>query len=313
MNKRQQLIGIIFMLLATFFWGTTFVAQSAGMDYIGPFTYNCCRSFVGCVVLIPVAIFYERLNNKGVSSQAEGTLSVTGNKKDLIIGGIVCGTVLTAASGLQQIGIIYTSVGKTGFLTVLYIVLVPIFGLFLKKKCQLNVWISVLVAVVGLYLLCIQEDFSIVLTDFYVLGCAVMWAVHILFVDYYSPKVNGVWLSSIQFFVSGILSGIIMFIFETPNWASIIACTGPILYAGVFSSGVAFTLQILAQKRLDASIAALIMSTESVFSVLSGWIILNETLTSREALGCVFMFIAVLFAQFTLPKRIPKKNRNVSD
>lgn len=307
MNKKQQLIGIVFMLLATFFWGTTFVAQSAGMDYIGPFTYNCCRSFVGCIVLIPVAIFYERLNNKGVSSQAEGTPSVTNNKKSLLIGGIVCGTVLTVASGLQQIGIIYTSVGKTGFLTVLYIVLVPIFGLFLKKKCQLNVWISVLVAVVGLYLLCIQEDFSIVLTDLYVLGCAVMWAIHILVVDHYSPRVNGVWLSSIQFLVCGILSGVLMFIFETPTLDSIIACAGPILYAGVFSSGVAFTLQILAQKYLDASIAALIMSTESVFSVLSGWIILHETLSTREALGCVFMFIAVLFAQFTLPKRKAKQ------
>lgn len=307
MNKRQQLIGIVFMLLATFFWGTTFVAQSAGMDYIGPFTYLCCRSFVGCIVLIPVAVLYERKNNKGVSSQAEGTPSVTNNKKNLIIGGIVCGTVLTAASALQQIGIIYTSVGKTGFLTVLYIVLVPIFGLFLKQKCQLNVWISVLVAVVGLYLLCIQEDFSIVLTDLYVLGGAVMWAVHILFVDHYSPRVNGVWLSSIQFLVCGILSGILMFIFETPSLDSIIACAGPILYAGVFSSGVAFTLQILAQKYLNASIAALIMSTESVFSVLSGWIFLHELLSRREILGCVFMFIAVLLAQFAFPTRKSKK------
>ena len=308
MKKKQQLIGIVFMLLATFFWGTTFVAQSAGMDYIGPFTYNCCRSFVGCLVLIPVAIFYERFNNKGVASNTEGAPSVSNNKKTLIIGGIACGVVLTIASGLQQIGIVYTSVGKTGFLTVLYIILVPIFGLFLKKKCQLNVWISVLIAVVGLYLLCIQEDFSIVLTDLYVIGCAVMYAVHILVVDHYSPKVNGVWLSSIQFLVCGILSGILMFIFETPTLDNIIACTGPILYAGVFSSGVAFTLQILGQKYLDASIAALIMSTESVFSVLSGWIILNETLTSREALGCVFMFIAVLFAQFTLPTRAKKRS-----
>ncbi len=308
MKKKQQLIGIVFMLLATFFWGTTFVAQSAGMDYIGPFTYLCCRSFIGCIVLIPVALLYERKNNKGVSSQTEGTPSVTSNRKNLIIGGIICGTVLTAASALQQIGIIYTSVGKTGFLTVLYIVLVPIFGLFLKKKCQLNVWISVLVAVVGLYLLCIQEDFSIVLTDLYVLGGAVMWAVHILFVDHYSPKVNGVWLSSIQFLVCGILSGVLMFIFETPNMENILACAGPILYAGVFSSGVAFTLQILGQKYLDASLAALIMSTESVFSVLSGWIILHEVLSSREIFGCVFMFIAVLLAQFTFPTRKAKQS-----
>ncbi len=308
MNKKQQLIGIIFMLLATFFWGTTFVAQSAGMDYIGPFTYLCCRSFIGCIVLIPVALLYERKNNKGVSSLTEGTPSVTSNRKNLIVGGIICGTVLTAASALQQIGIIYTSVGKTGFLTVLYIVLVPIFGLFLKKKCQLNVWISVLVAVVGLYLLCIQEDFSIVLTDLYVLGGAVMWAVHILFVDHFSPRVNGVWLSSIQFLVCGILSGVLMFIFETPNMENILACAGPILYAGIFSSGVAFTLQILGQKYLDASLAALIMSTESVFSVLSGWIILHEVLSSREIFGCVFMFIAVLLAQFTFPTRKAKQS-----
>lgn len=306
-SKKQQLLGIVFMLLATIFWGTTFVAQSAGMDHLGPFTYNCCRSFVGCVVLIPVAIFYDRFNNKGVSSQVEGAPSVSSNRKNLIIGGIVCGVVLTVASGLQQIGIVYTSIGKTGFLTVLYIVIVPLLGLFLKKKCQLNVWISVIIAVVGLYLLCITENFSIVPTDLYVLGCAVMYAVHILVVDHYSPKVNGVWLSCIQFFVCGILSGVIMFIIETPTIENIIACAGPILYAGVFSSGVAFTLQILGQKYLDATLAALIMSMESVISVLSGWIFLHEMLSPREILGCVFVFIAVLLAQFAFPSKKAKK------
>ncbi len=306
-SKKQQLLGIVFMLLATIFWGTTFVAQSAGMDHLGPFTYNCCRSFVGCIVLIPIAIFYDRFNNKGVSSQAEGAPSVSSNKKNLIIGGIVCGVVLTVASGLQQIGIVYTSIGKTGFLTVLYIVIVPLLGLFLKKKCQLNVWISVIIAVVGLYLLCITENFSIVPTDLYVLGCAVMYAVHILVVDHYSPKVNGVWLSCIQFFVCGILSGVIMFIIETPTIENIIACAGPILYAGVFSSGVAFTLQILGQKYLDATLAALIMSMESVISVLSGWIFLHEMLSPREILGCVFVFIAVLLAQFAFPSKKAKK------
>ena len=309
-SKKQQLLGIVFMLLATIFWGTTFVAQSAGMDHLGPFTYNCCRSFVGCIVLIPVAIFYDRFNNKGVSSQVEGAPSVSNSRKNLIIGGIVCGVVLTIASGLQQIGIVYTSIGKTGFLTVLYIVIVPLLGLFLKKKCQLNVWISVVIAVIGLYLLCITENFTIVPTDLYVLGCAVMYAVHILVVDHYSPRVNGVWLSCIQFLVCGILSGVIMFIIETPTIENIIACAGPILYAGIFSSGVAFTLQILGQKYLDATLAALIMSMESVISVLSGWIFLNEMLSSREILGCVFVFIAVLLAQFAFPSKKAKKEAN---
>ena len=309
-SKKQQLLGIVFMLLATIFWGTTFVAQSAGMDHLGPFTYNCCRSFVGCIVLIPVAIFYDRFNNKGVSSQVEGAPSVSNSRKNLIIGGIVCGVVLTIASGLQQIGIVYTSIGKTGFLTVLYIVIVPLLGLFLKKKCQLNVWISVVIAVIGLYLLCITENFTIVPTDLYVLGCAVMYAVHILVGDHYSPRVNGVWLSCIQFLVCGILSGVIMFIIETPTIENIIACAGPILYAGIFSSGVAFTLQILGQKYLDATLAALIMSMESVISVLSGWIFLNEMLSSREILGCVFVFIAVLLAQFAFPSKKAKKEAN---
>lgn len=304
MKRKQQFIGVVFMLLAAFFWGTTFVAQSAGMDYIGPFTYNCCRSFVGSIILIPIAIIYERIS-KGVSSRVEGAPSVHSNTstKNLIIGGIACGIVLTIASGLQQIGIIYTSVGKTGFLTALYIVLVPIFGLFLKKKCHLNVWISVAIAVVGLYLLCIREDFSILGTDFYVLGCAVMYAIHILVVDRYAPHVNGVWLSSIQFFVCGILSGILMFLFEAPDMNNIIACAVPILYAGIFSSGVAFTLQILGQKYLSASLAALIMSFEAVISVLSGWIILQEALSVREIWGCVFMFVAVIIAQIAFPKR----------
>ena len=204
---------------------------------------------------------------------------------------------LCIASNLQQFGIKYTTVGKAGFITAMYIIIVPVIGIFLKKTTGLRIWISVLLAVGGLYLLCMTEGFSIAFGDLLVLLCAVMFSVHILIIDYFSPKVDGVRMSCIQFFVSGILSGVAMLIFEQPDLGAILQAWMPILYAGVMSCGVAYTLQIVGQKDMDPTIASLILSLESVVSVLAGWVILGQKLSSKELFGCVLMFAAIILAQ----------------
>ena len=232
---------------------------------------------------------------------------VDGTRKDLIQGGIACGLLLFAASSLQQMGIQYTTAGKAGFITAFYIVFVPVLGIFLKKAAGWKVWMSVFLALIGLYFLCIKEGFSIGKGDIMIFACALVFAVHILVIDYYSPKVDGVKMSCIQFFVCGIASLPFMFLTETPQIGNILDARMPILYAGVMSCGVAYTLQILGQKHANPAIASLLLSMESCFSVLSGWIILGETLSAREGIGCVLMFVAIILAQ--LPdKREKLKN-----
>ena len=272
-----------------------FVAQSVGMNYIGPFTFNCIRSIMGGLVLIPCILFFDK-QEKGEAKREKKE-----DSKTLLIGGICCGLALCIASNLQQIGIKYTTVGKAGFITALYIVLVPIFGIFLRKKVSGRVWFSVAIAVVGLYLLCITDEFRIGKGDFFVLLCALVFTIHILVIDYFSPKVNGIKLSCIQFLVAGLLSGVPMLISEKPSFSTILAAWAPLLYAGIMSCGVGYTLQIVAQKDAEPTIASLILSLESVFSVLAGWIILGQTLAGKEIMGCVLMFAAIILAQ--LPTR----------
>ncbi len=219
----------------------------------------------------------------------------------LLIGGLCCGIALAVSSGFQQIGVANTTVGKAGFITALYIVIVPLLGIFLGKKVGALVWGGVGLAVIGMYLLCITEGFSISLGDLLVLICAVGFAVHILVIDHFSPKVDGVRMSCIQFFVCAVLSSIPMFIFETPSFSAILSAAMPILYTGVMSSGVAYTLQIVAQKDTDPTLASLLLSLESVFAVLAGWILLREGLSHRELLGCALVFAAVILAQW--PKK----------
>jgi drug/metabolite transporter (DMT)-like permease len=223
--------------------------------------------------------------------------STSQDKKTVLIGGVCCGIALFLASNLQQVGIQYTSVGKAGFITAMYIVLVPVLGIFLGKRAGLKVWISVALAVAGLYLLCITEGFSIGKGDILVLLCAFGFSAHILVIDYFSPKADGVRLSCIQFLVCGILSGICMFVTEKPDLSAILQAWMPILYAGVMSCGVAYTLQIIGQKDMDPTIASLILSLESVVSVLSGWALLGQKLSARELFGCVLMFAAIILAQ----------------
>ena len=304
MQKKQiPLKNSLLLLLAAVIWGIAFVAQSVGMDYVGGFTFNAVRSLIGSAVLVPL-IFIPGQNNSDNSETSEAAASTTSGiqkRKDLIIGGISCGICLCLASNFQQFGIKYTTVGKAGFITACYIVIVPIIGLFLGKKCSKFIWAAVAMALIGLYLLCITDGFSIGKGDLLVLVCAFLFSIHILVIDHFSPKADGVKLSCIQFLTCGILSAIPALILEHPQVSSILAAWQPILYAGVMSCGVAYTLQVIGQKNMNPTVASLILSMESCISVLAGWIILGQQLSAKEILGCVIMFAAIILAQ--LPQK----------
>lgn len=309
MQKQQiPLKNSLLLLLAAIIWGIAFVAQSVGMDYVGGFTFNAVRSLIGSAVLVPLILILGQKNSISSSAEFSGgsassydAESNTQSRKDLIIGGISCGICLCLASNFQQFGIKYTTVGKAGFITACYIVIVPVIGLFLGKKCSKFIWAAVAMSLVGLYLLCITDGFSVGKGDLLVLVCAFLFSVHILVIDYFSPKVDGVKLSCIQFLTCGILSGIPALLFEHPEISSILAAWQPILYAGVMSCGVAYTLQIIGQKNMNPTVASLILSLESCISVLAGWVILGQQLSAKEILGCVIMFAAIILAQ--LPQK----------
>lgn len=287
------------LALTAFIWGSAFVAQSVGMDYLGPFTFNSIRCLMGGIVLIPVLLLFKRNGRKKSQEQvAEVAGAGIGSRKDLIVGGICCGLALAAGSSLQQIGLVYTTAGKAGFITALYIVIVPVMGILLGKRVGLKVWIGVVLAATGMYFLCITEGFSIAKGDFFVLLCAAAFSVHILVIDSFAPKVDGAALSCIQFFVCGILCAVPMLVSEQPQISQIMEAWVPLAYAGVLSCGVAYTLQVVAQKNTDPAVASLILSLESVFSVLAGWVILGERLSGRELFGCALVFTAVILAQF---------------
>lgn len=302
---KTQLRNSLLLLLTAAIWGVAFVAQSVGMDHVGPFTFNMVRSLIGGIVLIPCIFLLDKINPSNDTPKTPREQAQY--KKTLITGGIFCGIFLALASNFQQMGIQYTTVGRAGFITACYIVIVPILGLlFFKKKCRSTIWIAVALALVGLYLLCITDGFSIGKGDLLVLVCAILFSFHILVIDHFSPLVDGVRMSCIQFFVCGILSGIFAFLLETPRMADIRMAWAPILYAGVLSCGVAYTLQIVGQKNMNPTVASLILSMESCISVLAGWAILGQKLTARELSGCLLMFAAIILAQ--LPeKKIPEK------
>lgn len=293
MNK-TKLFANLGLLLAALIWGSTFVAQSAGAELVETFTYQSTRSFIGGAVLLPV-IF---LRDKAAKKHPEYTPPTKKDNRLLLIAGICCGLVLTVAACLQQYGIAFTTVGKSGFITALYVVFVPIAGLLFGKKVRPVVWVSVLLAAVGLYLLCMTDSsFSLSLGDTYVLLCAFCFTAHIMVIDHFDRFCDPVKMSCIQFFTSGVVSGVLMFIFEKPDINNIIAAWLPICYAGVLSSGVAYTLQVVCQKNTEPAVASLLMSLESVFAVLSGAVILGEIPTLREAAGCVIMFSAIVLAE----------------
>lgn len=300
MNKfvlRQSLL----LLLAATIWGTAFVAQSVGMDYVGPFTFTATRNFIGCIVLLPVIIYWDK--NKLKKEHKVVKTKIIDRK--LLIGGLLTGTALCIASNLQQYGIMYTSVGKSGFITALYIVLVPIFGIIIGHKQNVRVWISIVIAVAGLYFLCMTTGiFRLQLADILLILCAATFSIQILLVDHFSPLVNAVKLAWMQFFVCGVLSALCMFIFENPTISSILSAWPSILYAGALSTGVAYTIQVVAQRGMNPAVASLIMSMESVISVIAGWLLLNQHLSGRELIGCALMFAAIVIVQ------LPGKEKN---
>lgn len=305
--KSQKLIGNLMLLVAALLWGTTFVAQSEGMDHMGPLTYQAARSVLGGLFLIPVICIFDGIKRK----KGTYTAPTRETKKKTLTAGIICGVILTVAALLQQYGIaLGTTSDKAGFITALYIVLVPVFGLFLKKRVHPLVWISVAVAVLGLYFLCIQGGLTILPCDLVTLCCAAVFAIHIIAIDNLAAPLDGIRISCIQFFTSALLSGIAMFIFEEPTVSALLDGWITVVYAGILSSGVAYTLQILGQQRTEPSVASILMSLESLFAVL-GTIVFTaftgsvQLPTAREWIGCALMFTAIMLTQ--IPDLIKKK------
>ena len=296
---KNKLRGSASLLLATIIWGSTFVAQSVGMDYIGPFTFQAVRCALAVIGLMPVIWLSDR-------KLADGkTFWQRWADRQLWKAGILCGIPLFLACNLQQLGIVDTDAGKSAFLTAMYIVIVPVIGIFLKKKPSIMVPISVALAVCGLYCLSCVGVTHISKGDLLLIACALMFAVQIIFVDRYAASVDALRLNTLQALVCAVLSGILMFTTETPQWDAVMTCWFPLAYAGFLSMGAAYSLQIIGQKHLEPTAASLIMSLESVFAVLFGSILLNETMTVWETVGCILVFIAVILSQ--IPVSIKKK------
>ncbi len=298
----KKLRNSLLLLLTATIWGVAFVFQSKGADVMRPFTFNCLRFFIGGMSLLVLIAAQSIIKKKEQKSNKKPS-------KTLIIGGVLCGILMFVATNFQQFGIEQTTVGKAGFITAFYIVLVPLLGIFIKKKCGIRAWISVAIALVGLYFLCIKDDFSIEIGDFLILMCALAFSVHILVVDHYAPLCDGVRLSCIQFFVSATLSGVCMLFFENDCMVQAFSALGgwdawqALIVTGIFSCGVAYTLQIIGQKNMDPTIASLILSLESVMSALAGWFFLGQSLLPKEMIGCALMFCAIIMAQVS-PKAI---------
>ena len=290
--KKNTLKGNLILLLTAVIWGISFVSQRVGMEYIKPNTFNGLRTILGAIVLVPFIIFRDKTLKSKKS-----------DKKLLITGGAVCGVLLCLASTIQTWGMVYTTSGKSGFITAMYMIFVPIIGLFIGKKLRALTVLGIAVGVAGMYLLSIHGggDLSLNKGDLLTLICAVIFAFHILVIDRLSGDVDGVKLACLQFFVAGSINLILMFLFEKPDWSMIRVCTVPILYSGIMSCGTAYTLQIIGQQYTEPTPASIIMSLESVFAALAGWILLNEAMTPAEILGCVLMFAAIVVVQ--LPKK----------
>ena len=282
----------IFLFITAFIWGTAFVAQSVGLDFLPPMAFNGIRTLLGGLVLLPFIWLMER---RKPAADRRPILPL--NDKLLLKAGVICGLLLGVAGNLQQFSLLHISAGKCGFITAFYIILVPIYGIFLKRRCPAVTWLGVVIALVGLYLLCIKESFTLGKGDPLAFACAAVFAGHIMVIDRYSPLVDGVRMSCIQFFVAGGLSLLAALFFEDIQWSYVLQAWQPLLYAGALSCGVAYTLQVVGQNGVEPTVASLILSLESVFSVLAGWIVLHDAMTGRELTGCLLMFFAIILVQ----------------
>ena len=298
-----QLKNSLLLLLCSFIWGTAFVAQSAGAE-LGAYSFLAGRSWLAVLVLTPTVCAFDAIRRR--QGKPEGKPRTPQQRKTLLVAGLVCGTLLFAASAAQQTGItLDPSTAKAGFLTAMYVVLVPVFGLALGRKGSARLWVSMVIAVLGLYLLCMKNGFgSMGASDWILLSCAVLFAFQIMAVDHFSPQLDGVRLSLVEFTVVSVESTLAALLFENPTVADFAANAGPILYCGVLSSGVAYTLQILGQRDLNPAVASLIMCLESVFGALGGWLLLNQDLSMRELAGCGLIFGAVVLAQLPVRPRV---------
>jgi len=302
MMESRQWQGSLVLLLTAFIWGAAFVAQKIGIVVLDAFTFSAVRFFISGIALLPI-IFISRIKGGG-DKQGIHIPSENGRYlKTLIIGGVLCGTFLALAAILQQMGMKDTTAGKAGFITALYIILVPIIRVFTRKKVSMTVWVSVAAALVGLYLMSVKEGLSVNMGDVLVLLSALCFSFHILIIDRYSPLTNGVQLSCIQFFVVSLISGILMLVFEKPSLNAVISCWAPLLYLGVVSGAVGYTLQIIGQKNTDPTSASLILSMEAVFAAISGVLFLNERFSAKEVIGCILIFAAIVFSQVSLSKK----------
>ena len=288
----KQLKGSLCLILCSFIWGMAFSAQSSAMRYIQPFTFVFCRCVVSSIVLFAALPLLTKLSG-GASNEPP-------RRAHFKLGALL-GVILVTATALQQIGLVYTTTAKSGFVTALYIVIVPLIGLFMGRRVGRPVWLGVALSLTGLILLCVQSNLSVNVGDVITLLCALVFAFHIITIDRYAGPMNAVRLTAIQFAVGAVLSGIIAFIVETPTWSGIAACWPSILYVAVFSSAIGYTLQILGQQRTEPTLASLLMCLESVFAALGGWVLLGQGLTPRELIGCALMLAASAVAQ--LPDR----------
>lgn len=294
---KKQLHGSLLLVLATLIWGSTFVAQSTGMDHIGPFTFLAIRNIMGAAFLFLLSFVTDRFLKDGKPPKERWL------DPKLWKAAVLCGTPLFLAAGLQQMGIVSTDPGKSGFLTAMYIVFVPIFGIFLKRKSSKWIPVSVVLGVVGLYFLSCVGAASISASDLLLIACAVVYAVQILCVDLFGLELDSVRLNCLCCAITCVLAGIVTVFTETPTWEAVSGCWGALLYAGILSSGIAFTLQMAGQKHVEPSTASLLMSLESVFAVLSSWIVLGDLLSLSESIGCALIFAAILLSQIPDKKR----------
>ena len=305
--KHNQMRQVVFPILAAFIWGTSFVSQDICADSMGAFTFNGTRYFIAVLsLLVVIAVMNTTRKDRPQPTAEEKKAS----RKQLWLGGLCCGTALAIASNFQQAGLVAgTDAGKAGFITALYVVLVPLFGLFFRRKVGGPVWIAVVLSVASLYLLCIKGSFRLAAGDLLVLVCAVCFAVHILVIDHFGARCDGVKLSCVQFLFAGLWSAVCIPFFEHVDAAALLSCALPLLYVGVFSCGVGYTLQILAQKDSNPTVVTILLSLESVFAVIAGAIILHQSMTPREYLGCVLMFLAVVLAQIPLPAKAARAGK----